>query len=401
MAILWWKKRSAEEHIAAEVKRGMRVLATEHAAIQNLKDAISHIRQALLTRAKRQEVEGIKQIHRDFRRLGKAERRLQPVEGAIEEAMQLFDKEVKAPPATQAEIHQKIEETRQRLRIEAEEILKGTSRYQGLISESLRKLDEELRNDFPNESLVREILDELEHLLNEIDKKWIPALSSDFNTAKKVLDSSQSREREKQTAEELLTDGWPSEAARKFEEAGEPRKVIRAIESILQWSRTEEDQQRLVNAFVRLKDRDRALEATLALRQEIIRAIPTTSQSNQQIIIQIMENLLLPVLKQCGLSEINAWRELQSLLNERPFSQADPAAIAWAQGHIAQLLGQYEKAANLFEAAGDIRLQLVNLKKASPRKKFAEAIRVAEETLKQQEAGVARIHGSRPKSTIS
>lgn len=383
MNLLWWRKMSSEEHIDAEVKRGMRLLAGEHAAIKNLKVDISYIRQSLLTRARRQEVEGIKDVHRDFRRLGKTERRLQPVEDALEEATRLLDKKVKAPPATQAEIQQKIADTRQRLRIEAEEILKAGSKYQGTIRTLLDKLDEQLKPDYPDPSLVQETLDELEHLLNEIDKKWIPALASDFNKAKKVFEDSESREKIKDDAEAALRGGSPSEAAKLFEDAGEPRKVIRAVESISHRNRTEQDYQHLVNAFVRLKDRDRALETALALHHELVDAIPDTSRTNQQVIIQIMGHLLLPVLKQCGLSEINAWRELRTLLNERPFDKADPGAISWAQGHIAQLLGEYEKAANFFEAAGDIRLQLVNLKKASPRKKFEAAIREAERKLRE------------------
>jgi len=383
MNILWWRKKSSEEHIDSEVKRGMKLLAGEHAAIKSLKNDISHIRQALLTRARRQEVEGIKEIHRDFRRLGKTERRLQPVEDAIEEAMHLFDKKVKAPPTTQTEIHQKIEDIRQRLRIEAEEILKAGSKYQGTIRTLLAKLDKELKPDFPDPNRVQETLDELEHLLNEIDKKWIPALASDFNTAKKIFQDSKSRDDLKQRAERLLRSGSSSEAAKMFEEAGEPRKVIRAIESITQRNRTDEDYQRLVNAFIRLKERDHAIEATLAAHHELIQEIPDTSRTNHQIIIQTMGHLLLPVLRQSGLSEINAWRELKSLLDEEPFSSADPLAISWAQGHITQLLGQYEKAANFFEVAGDIRLQLVNLKRASPRKKFLPAIREAEQKLRE------------------
>ncbi len=382
MNIFWWKRKSSEQHIDAEVKRGMKLLAGEHAAIKSLKDDISHIRQALITRSRRQEVEGIKEIHRDFRRLGKTERRLQPVEDAIEEAMRLFEKKVKAPPATQADILQKIEDTRQRLRIEAEEILKAGSKYQGTIRELLDKLNEELQPEYPDQSLVQETLDELEHLLNEIDKKWIPALASDFNTAKKVFESSRKRERIKNTAEMALGTGSPSEAARMFEEAGEPRKVIRAIESISHRNRTSDDYQRLVNAFVRLKDHNHALEAALAQHHELIQAIPGTSRSNPQVIIQIMVHILLPILKQCGFTEIKAWRELRTLLDEEPFIRATPSAISWTQGHISQLLGEYEKAANFFEVAGDIRLQLVNLKKASPRKKFEAAIREAERKLK-------------------
>ncbi len=381
MKLLWWRKQSTEEHIDAEVKRGMKLLAGEHAAIKNLKNDISHIRQALLARTRRQEVEGIKDVHRDFRRLWKTERRLQPVEDALEEAMHLLDKKVKAPPATQANIHQKIEETRQRLRIEAEKILKAGSKYQGTIRTLLDKLDQQLKPDYPDPSLVQETLDEVEHLLNEIDQKWIPALVSDFNKAKKVFENSESREKIKSDAEIALRSGSASQAAKLFEDAGEPRKVIRAVESISPRNRTEEDYQRLVNAFIKLKDRDRALEAALALHDEIVKAIPTTSQTNHEVIIQVMGHLLLPVLTQCGLSDRNAWRELRSLLDETPFTRADPIAISWAQGHIAQLLGEYEKAANFFEAAGDIRLQLVNLKKASPRKKFETAIREAEAKL--------------------
>ncbi len=159
-------------------------LASEHKFFGELKDDLTQLRKDLETAKAKEQVTDIKKAFRDFRYLARSEQRFQRHEQQVEEALADLRKQKIAVSGT----IQEIQDLLQQLHTEAANLIRDSSFYEGKIRKLLTYLQVDIQDHHLEQAQA--VLMEIMQVVDDAEK-WVAAVSTDLNNAKKIFRESQ------------------------------------------------------------------------------------------------------------------------------------------------------------------------------------------------------------------
>ncbi len=159
-------------------------LASEHKYFGELKDDLTQLRNDLESARAKEQVKDIKKAFRDFRYLARSEQRFQRHEQQIEEALT----DLRKQKITVSGTIQEIQDFLQQLHMEAANLIRDSSFYEGRIRKLLTYLQADIQDHHLEQAQA--VLMEIMQVVDDADK-WIAAVSVDLNKAKKIVRESQ------------------------------------------------------------------------------------------------------------------------------------------------------------------------------------------------------------------
>ena len=170
----------ADKHIQEAVAW----LASEHNFFIELKKDLTDLKGDLESAKTKEQVKDIKKAFRDFRYLARSEQRFQQHEKQVEEALADLQKQKISVSGT---IHE-IQDLLQRLQTEAASLISDSSFYEGKIRKLLTYLQVDIQDHHLEQAQA--VLMEITDVMDDAEK-WIAAVSTDLNNAKKIFRQSQ------------------------------------------------------------------------------------------------------------------------------------------------------------------------------------------------------------------
>ena len=153
-------------------------IATEHNYFLELKKDISRLKVEIETAKANADLKGLKVLWRDVRYIGRSERRFNRYEHNVESILSKMKDKIKIS-GTIAE----VEELVRRLHLEAADLINSSSRYEGRLHDLLVHLQAAIKSKDLGQA--HQCIMELSELA-ENTEKWIAALSTDLNEAKRM-----------------------------------------------------------------------------------------------------------------------------------------------------------------------------------------------------------------------
>ena len=168
--------RDFESHVHKAIKW----VATEHKFFEDLSTDLQLLKRDIALAKEESAVKDIKRALRDFRYIGKAERRFDNHEKHIEDFLNKLREHELTVSGSVHEIQQLLE----RLHTEAANLIKDSSFFEGKIRELLLHLRDEIKAHEIEQSQAA--LMEVERLIDDAER-WIAALSIDLKKAKIIV----------------------------------------------------------------------------------------------------------------------------------------------------------------------------------------------------------------------
>ncbi len=166
--------------IAGEIEKAIRWLASEHYFFKELKQHLGELKNDLAIAREKNSVRDIKKALRDFRYIGKSEKRFEYYEKDIEkEAEELMENYRSSLAGSMQEFRQIMNQ----IHVEAANLIKTASFFEGEIRKRLLFLRDEVKNHQIDDAKRK--LDELETVVARSDE-WIKALDVSLAKAKRV-----------------------------------------------------------------------------------------------------------------------------------------------------------------------------------------------------------------------
>lgn len=188
-----------------------------------------------------------------------------------------------------------------------------------------------------------------EKVIDDVDKKWIPALSADFQKAKKVEDEFVRTSGAEERAKEALEQRKYSEAAKLFWEANKPKKVISAFEH--KGTLAPEDYDLLKRACIAIKDAQKAGNTLITQYQTTI--VSLINNHEVEKLGHFLDGNLVWLYLRAGDKREAAWARLLKRLELSPFNRLTGNDKEWLLGFINQKLLLWEIAAGHYNKAKD------------------------------------------------
>ncbi len=386
----WWsvftKSGRAGQHllrdqnkIYSRVKKGIKILAKEHIALGVLRDDLDaidkNIRAHLRKVKKRTGIETwisgapseekelddiktwtlakIRTVVQDLKFLTRAERKFKPIEEDIEdeltETVTKIEGKLPAPSGTLQEVDREARQVSRDLKIEAATVLRAASRYEGKIHDLIEQLREEAKQG--EEEKSKDTIEELLQLVNEIDKKWIPALVSNLDKAKEIEQDFIKNSGLEREAKDQLQQGNHSEAARAFWEAKKPKQVIKALEA--KRDLTPGDYQLLKNAYIALRDREGAVNIIFRENKPLLDILIAGGRRKE--LDDFIYGKLFWIEGRCGATVLDCLEKLENRIKSPPLNKLKKEDKEWLLGLINQKLDHWAVAARHYNASGDYR----------------------------------------------
>lgn len=173
---------SNKNEVEGVISDALSWIAAESKYFNEVKKDFARLKEFINYAKQQEEKRGIKILFRDIRYLGKAERRFQRYEARVEEfAQKLYERVLRGELVQSAE---EIADLKERLHIEATQLLVDFSLYEGKINGLLRHL--QLALTLKDIGQAHQCLMEIEQALQEAEK-WIAAAAEDLTQAKKLV----------------------------------------------------------------------------------------------------------------------------------------------------------------------------------------------------------------------
>ncbi len=342
-----------DNKIYSKIEKGIRILAKEHAAFQKLHEDLDAIKRNIEAQLKTGTLTEIKLAVRDLRPIGKAARQFKPIEDDIEdelnETVSKIESKLQAPSGTLREVEKEAQQVSRDLKIEAATVLRAASRYEGKVRELLEKLKTEA--DGGDEQAAKDTIEELLQLVNEIDKKWIPALVSNLEKAKKIEKEFIKNSGIEKEGKEQLRQGNHFEAARAFWEANKPRQVIKALEP--KQDLTSQEYELLKNAYIALRDREGAVNIIFRENKDLLAILIAGSRRKE--LNDFIYGKLFWIESRCGATVLDCLEKLENRLKSPPLNKLKKEDKEWLLGLINQKQNNWVVAARHYNASGDYR----------------------------------------------
>ena len=173
------------DEFSRSIQNGIKWLSSEHSYFKDLKDHLQELKRDISTGKEKEKVKEIKAAFKDFRYIGKSERRFANSEKHVEELfgelMKRMDGYLKTYKDSELILLEELKKVEKRMRIEANNLLIHTSYYEGKIRTFLFHLRDEVKDNEVEKA--QQILMEVEEAVEEAEK-WIDALVIDYRKAK-------------------------------------------------------------------------------------------------------------------------------------------------------------------------------------------------------------------------
>jgi DNA repair exonuclease SbcCD ATPase subunit len=179
--------------------------------LKELKTDISHAK-------KKEEVKDIKDALRDFKYIGRAEKRFDVYEKEFEEKLAALKKEI-----TVTGTIEEIERLSERIHTEAASLVRDASFYDSKLKDYLSHL----KHHIDEIESAHAVIMEIEQIIEEAEN-WIRALLIDFEKAKKLVEETTNPKELKDKADSYFWGRRYKLAALLYEKAGEIDKAIDA-----------------------------------------------------------------------------------------------------------------------------------------------------------------------------
>lgn len=169
-------ERDFEKHVHGAIQWA----ATEYNFFNDLKNDLLLLKRDISLGKEKSEVKDIKHALKDFRYIGKAERRFDDHEKHVEEFLQ----KVREHELSVTGSAHNIQKLLDRLHTEAASLIKDSSLYEGKVRELLLHLRDEIKDHEIDQAQA--ILMQVEELIEDAEK-WIAALPIDLKRAKRIV----------------------------------------------------------------------------------------------------------------------------------------------------------------------------------------------------------------------
>jgi len=172
-----------KKELQQEISKAVAWLATEHNYFLELKKDISKLKTEIERAKANADLNGLRFLLRDVRYIGKAERRFNRYEHNVESILSKAKDKIKVSGTIT-----EVEELIRRLHLEAADLVNSSSMYEGRLHDLLVHLQAAIKSKELEQA--HQCLMELSELV-ENTEKWIAALSTDLNEAKKLSEESE------------------------------------------------------------------------------------------------------------------------------------------------------------------------------------------------------------------
>ncbi len=355
MVMAYFSKKARDERkYQSTVQKGTKFLATEHYFFEKLTDDLSELKDDLenaKTALQDKTIADMKKAFHDFRYIGKAEKRFERIEEHIEDALRAIEKKVTVKGTIK-----EIDELRKRLHTESADLIRSSSLYEGKIRKYLTDLRDLVTKSKKEEAEA--LLQEIEQAIEQTER-WIAALASDLNNAKKLHTASIDASDNERLAQECSERKDFIQSAQFYLKAGKPKLALRVLEKIPEAQHESLNYYDLMQrAHYQLKEYQNAARYHLLGSKRHINQVASGKKwSNLRDTTQRIARTLQGPRRKFDLSlraPKSAWEKLIKLVNDRDITKLlEPKAKAWMIGYSSWVLGDKVTAASKFEEAGD------------------------------------------------
>ena len=173
----------SKNKIQEEIEKAIRWLSSEHYFFKSLKEDLNELKIDLSSAKEKESVKEIKKALRDFKYIGKSERRFERYEQDIEKEAEILMESYKSSFSDNVEELKKVMD---QIHVEAANLVRVASYFEGEIRKRLNFLLNEVRINHDFDDAKRK-LRELESIVAKSDE-WIKALDVSLADAKKVCE---------------------------------------------------------------------------------------------------------------------------------------------------------------------------------------------------------------------